>query len=127
MNLVTAMRMRWLLAPALLVLTACGSESPIAGNWSQATADGTPGMVLEFDGGSDKLIGHTAEREGGGHDHLYGTYTLDAASGMVTVKAQLDGKQGAGSWSGPLKGDSLQLAADGKTLQFQRGGKAHGH
>ena len=73
------------------------------------------------------MIGHTAEREGGGHDHIYGTYSFDAASGVVTVKAQLDGKQGPGSWSGPLKGDDLQLGADGKTMQFRRGGKAHGH
>lgn len=123
MSNVLTRRSPWLLA---LVLAACGWQpaSPIAGGWSQQTADGTPGMHVEFDGGSNKFLAHTAPRADGGHDHISGTYTF--AAGAVTVQAALAGKAGPGTWTGKLEGDALTLSAGEQSLKFGRGGSA-GH
>lgn len=116
-------RCPWLLA---LALAACSGkpQSAIAGGWSQQTADGTPGMHVEFDAGSNKFLAHTAPRADGGHDHISGTYTFEA--GSVTVQAALAGKTGPGSWTGKQDGDALTLSAGEQTLKFARGGSS-GH
>jgi hypothetical protein len=116
-------RSSWLLA---LALAACGGQpqNPLAGGWSQQTADGTPGMHVEFDGGSNKFLAHTAPRADGGHDHISGTYTF--AAGAVTVQAALAGKAGPGTWTGKQEGDALALSAGEQTLKFARGGSS-GH
>lgn len=112
----------------LLLFAACGgSAHPLAGNWSQELPGDAVGMSIEFDGKSDKVTGHTAPRPDGGHDHVYGTYTWDAATKRVTVKAKLAGDAKADTWTGTLDGEHLELgSADGK-LMFHHGGTAHGH
>lgn len=114
---------------SLFLFAACNSDHPLAGNWSQELPGGAKGMSLELDAKSDKVFVHTAPRPepDGGHDHLKGTYTWDAATKAVTVKALLAGDGKADTWTGTVDGDTMQLgSADGK-LSFRRGGKPDGH
>jgi len=70
---------------------------------------------------------HTAPRTDGGHDHVNGTYTWDAATKALMVKARLAGDGKADTWTGTVDGETMQLgSADGK-LSFRRGGKPDGH
>ena len=115
-----------LLLPFLL-LAACGDDHPLAGNWSQKTADGSVGMSLEFDTGSDRLMVHTAPRADGGHDHVNGTYTWDATAKTLSVKAPLLGEGKADAWSGSMNDSTIELTSPDGKLAFQRGGKPHGH
>ncbi len=109
---------------AALAVAAC--SKPESG-WSQVLPGGEIGMHIEFEDGGNRFLGHTAPRPDGGHDHVSGTYTLDAASGAVTVQAELLGPAKPGTWTGTMKGDQLELSAGTDTLVFRRGGKAHGH
>lgn len=111
----------------LLLLAACGSDHPLAGYWSQKTADGSAGMSLEFDPEGDAVMVHTAPRADGGHGHEHGTYTWDATAKTLTVKAPLLGPGKADTWNGALSDSALELtSADGK-LRFERGGAPAGH
>ena len=117
----------------LASLAACGSDAgastdagPIAGHWAQETGSDNKGMTLEFDADSDKLMVHTAPAEDGTHDHLDGTYSIDAKTGAVTVTCELAGHDGGDSWQGKLQGDELKLTAGATSLTFQRGGNPHG-
>lgn len=121
---------RNLVSLALFVtLAACDSGATsagaIAGHWLQETQSDQKGITLEFDDKSEKLLVHTAPEEQGGHDHLSGTYSFDAASGAVTVRAELGGHGKGDSWSGKLEGDNLTLSAGASTLRFRRGGDPH--
>lgn len=112
-----------------LLLASCGDDvGPMAGNWSEVTEDGSKGMVITFDGYSDKLAVHLKPREGGGHGHATGelTYDYDAESGALTVRALLLGPQGPAVWRGVVASDAFDLAAADHRLRFQRGGSA-GH
>lgn len=124
-----------LLAPLVLLagLASCGSDAgatsntgPIAGHWSQETGTDKTGMTLEFDADSDKLLVHTAPEEDGSHEHLEGTYSIDAA-GTVTVKCALNGTGKGDTWTGKLDGDHLKLANSGTTFTYHKGKDPHGH
>ena len=120
------MKIRQLPMLAVFALAAaCGSDNPLAGNWSQDTGTDAEGMMLSFDGKSDKLQVHTAPDAEDHHDHISGTYVFDAASKAVTVNASLMGADKAASWSGQLDGDSLEIGAADTRLKFKRGGTAH--
>jgi hypothetical protein len=123
---------RVLVSLALFVtLAACDSAARragvIAGHWSQETDSDQKGITLEFDHQSDKVLVHTAPDEEGGHDHLHGTYSFDAASGAVTVRGELGGHGKSDSWRGKLEGDHLTLTAGTGTLRFRRGDDPHRH
>lgn len=119
------MRIRSAFLVPFLLLAACGSDHPLAGNWAQQLDGGKKGLNLEFQTGGDKVMVHTAPREDGSHDHLHGTYTFDAVSKVVTVKCKLLGDGKADAWTGALAGKTLELSsADGK-LAFAQGGSAH--
>jgi hypothetical protein len=124
------MNLRTLLQFALLsTLVACGSDagaaSALSGHWSQETGTEKKGMTLEFDAQSDKLIVHTAPDADGGHDHLDGTYTLDAKTGNVTVRCKLVGEGKGDVWQGKLDGDRLSLSAGETSLEFRKGEDPH--
>ena len=111
-----------LLFPALLLLVSC-SKHPLHGGWREEGAKAP--RVLSFDPAGSKLMVHTPPRPDGGHDHLHGTYTFDAATKAVTVQCKLLGDGKADRWSGTLADKALELSsADGK-LAFARGGSAH--
>ncbi len=114
----------------LASFAACGSDAgasanagTIAGHWSQETGSDKKGMTLEFDSESEKLLVHTAPAEDGSHDHLDGTYTIDAKTGEVTVKCKLDAS--SDSWKGKLDGEHLTLSAGDQTLRFHKGNDPH--
>jgi hypothetical protein len=111
---------------ALCALPACGSH-PLNGNWSQQTADGAPGMSIEFDTNGDRVLVHTAPDKSGHHEHVEGTYSFDAMVKTVTVRAKLLGDGKPEAWSGTVDGAQMTLGAAEATLTFRRGGKAHGH
>lgn len=115
--------------PLLLTLAACDSKAEsagvTAGHWLQETPSDQQGMTLEFDAESDKMVVHTAPDEDGGHEHLRGTYSLDAASGAITVRCELGGRGKGDAWSGKLEGDSLTLSAGSSTLRFRKGDDPH--
>ena len=121
------MRIRTLALLASSLLFAGCSHHPLEGGFSQQVDGGGEGMHAEFDTASNKFLAHTAPRADGGHDHVDGTYTFDAASGAVTVNALLMGDKKPGTWSGKLAGDALELSAGTDTLKFRRGGHASGH
>lgn len=116
------------LALSVLLFAACGgSDHALAGNWLQDTGSDAKGMSIEFDGKGTEVMVHTAPAADGTHDHLHGSYTFDAATKAVTIKAKLLGDGKADTWTGALVGDRLELSsADGK-LAFQKGGKPYGH
>jgi hypothetical protein len=121
------MRLRQLWIVPLLFLAACGSDHPLAGNWSQELPGDAHGMSLEFQVDGDRVMVHTAPRPDGGHGHERGTYTWDAAAKSITVQAPLAGDGKATTWTGTVDGEHMELgSADGK-LQFHRGGEAPGH
>lgn len=111
----------------LLLVAACSSDHPLAGNWSQDTGSDAKGLSVEFDVKGTEVMVHTAPAPDGSHDHLHGSYTFDAATKAVTVKCKLMGDGKAESWTGTLAGDQLELAAGDVRLKFKKGGKAHGH
>lgn len=111
----------------LLLVAACSSDHPLAGNWSQDTGSDAKGLSVEFDVKGTEVMVHTAPAADGSHDHLHGSYTFDAASKAVTVKCKLMGDGKAESWTGTLAGDQLDLSAGDVRLKFKKGGKAHGH
>lgn len=113
------MRMRCaFLLPFLFV--ACSREQhPLAGNWTQVTADAKAGMTLEFEVGGTRLNVHTAPAADGGHDHVHGTYTFDAATKQLTVQAPLLGAGKAEAWSGSIDAGKLQLSSPDGKLAFQ--------
>lgn len=102
-------------------------QASIAGHWSQETGSDQKGMTLEFDSESDKMLVHTAPDETGAHDHLSGTYAIDAKSGEVTVQCALNGPGKGDSWTGKLDSESLTLSAGNLTLRFHKGENPHGH
>ncbi|HEB53714.1 MAG TPA: hypothetical protein ENI87_10720 [bacterium] len=110
-----------------LLLAACGGSHPLAGSWSEVTADGKPGMTIEFDADSDAIAVHLAPRPDGGHGHAGGElkYAFDGQTGAVTVRAELLGRGKPSTWTGKLSGDRLELGAADTKLQFQRGGEVH--
>lgn len=110
---------------ACALFAACSHDHPLAGNWSQETADGSPGMVITFDAAGGRFEVHTAPDKDGHHSHLSGTSTC--VDGQVTLQGRLleDGK--ANSWTGTLVGGNLELTSTDGKLKFRRGGKAHGH
>jgi len=112
-----------------VLLAACSSSHPLDGAWNQELPGGAAGMSITFDTKGTACMVHTAPRaDGSGHDHLHDTtYTFDAATKAVTVKAKLMGDGKAGTWTGKLDGAHLELSsADGK-LTFHHGAHAHGH
>lgn len=123
------MNMRTLIPLALLAtLAACGSgTTAIAGHWSEETGSSKAGMMLEFDAKSDKLLVHTAPDAKGNHDHLNGTYTLDARGSTVTVRCELVGKGKGDVWQGKLDGGHLSLTAGATMLKFRQGEDSHEH
>lgn len=124
----TPMKIRALILSASLVLTACGRH-PLAGSWTQRTTDDKPGMSLSFDvkEGGTKLMVHTAPRADGTHSHVEGTYTFDAATGALTVAAELLGKDQPSSWVGRLVDDHFELGAADTKLEFHQGKDPHAH
>ena len=105
----------------LASLAACGSDAgastdagPIAGHWAQETGSDNKGMTLEFDADSDKLMVHTAPAEDGTHDHLDGTYSIDAKTGAVHYEGQ--------RLSGLRTVYASPLAADGRVYLVSREG-----
>lgn len=122
------MRLSSLRLLPLVLLAACGHDShPLAGAWNQELPGGAHGMHIAFDTKSDKVDIGLPPRADGTHGHLSGTYTFDAATLLVTVKAKLMGDGKADTWSGKLQGKDLELtSADGK-LSFGQGEHAKGH
>jgi polyisoprenoid-binding protein YceI len=111
----------------LVLLAACSDHHPLAGAWNQELPNDAHGMHIAFDPKSDRLEVGLAPRADGTHDHLEGTYTFDAATKTVTVKARLMGDGKADTWTGKLAGVEIELSsADGK-LTFHHGEHAHGH
>lgn len=111
----------------LVLLAACGDHHPLAGAWNQELPNDAHGMHITFDTKGDKLDVGLAPRADGTHDHLHGTYTFDAATKALTVKAKLLGEGKADTWTGKLNGAEIELSsADGK-LTFHQGDHAHGH
>lgn len=118
------MRRRLTLA-CLLVFAACSPNHPLAGAWVEERTDGAEPMALEFEIGGRKVLVH-AEIDGH-HTHIDGTYEFAADSKGVTVQAKLMGEGKAGTWTGTVDGEHLNLAsADGK-IQFHKGDHVHGH
>lgn len=111
----------------ILLLAACGDDHPLAGNWSQKTADGSPGMSLGFDTEGDRVMVHTAPDADGHHDHVSGIYTWDGTAKTLSVKAPLLGDGKAEAWSGSMNDSTIELTSPDGKLMFQRGGKPHGH
>ncbi|MFT4512951.1 MAG: hypothetical protein ACI89X_000659 [Planctomycetota bacterium] len=137
-------KLRNLLFPALLTLAACGGSkdspgggtgngsgavSPMAGNWTQDTGSDAPGMMITFDGASDKLSVHLPPRADGTHGHADGknTYTFDSVTKALTVHSELIGHGKADTWTGTVAGDAFELAAADTKLKFKKGGEASGH
>lgn len=111
----------------LVLLAACSDHHPLAGAWNQELPNNAHGMHITFDTKGDKLDVGLAPRADGTHDHLHGTYTFDAATKALTVKAKLLGEGKADTWTGKLNGAEIELSsADGK-LNFHQGDHAHGH
>ena len=112
----------------LFAFASCGSAAAggsVAGTWSEETGSDKPGMTLELDADSDKVLVHTAPDEHG-HDHLSGTYSCDAA-GAVTIRCKLAGETKGDVWQGKVDGDHLVLTAGATTLRFHQGGDPHEH
>lgn len=123
------MKLRTLTLFASLFLAACGDSHPLAGSWSQETADGKAGMSLSFqtkEGGTAVMV-HTAPRADGTHDHVEGSYTFDAATGAMTVDAELLGSGKPSKWAGKLDAGHIELAAADTKLKFHKGSDPHGH
>jgi hypothetical protein len=114
-------------ASLLLLLTACSDKHPLAGHWNQELPGGAHGAHLHFDTKGDKVNVGLAPRADGTHDHVHGTYTFDAATGAITVKAKLLEGNPADAWSGKLHDGHLDLKAGEVNLHFHRGDKAAGH
>jgi hypothetical protein len=112
-----------------LLLAACGSDHPLAGAWGQKLPGDAKGMTLEFETAGTRVMVHLAPRPDGSHGHIDEpvTYSWDATAKTITVKGPLLGAGKADTWTGSVNGGQMELSsADGK-LQFQRGGKVHGH
>lgn len=113
--------------PVLLLFAACADHHPLAGAWNQELPGGAHGMHITFDTKGDKVDIGLPPRADGTHGHDKGTYTFDAATKTVTVKAKLMGDGKADTWTGVLDGEHLELgSADGK-LMFHHGEHAQGH
>lgn len=111
----------------LVLLAACSDHHPLAGAWNQELPNNAHGMHLAFDTKSDKVGIGLAPRADGTHEHMDGTYTWDAATKTLTVKAKLMGEGKADTWTGKLADHEFELSsADGK-LTFHHGDHAHGH
>ncbi|MCB9877352.1 MAG: hypothetical protein H6835_07095 [Planctomycetes bacterium] len=123
------MKLRALTLFASLSLAACGDSHPLAGSWSQETPDHKPGMSLSFETkeGGTRLQVHTAPDANDSHEHIHGTYTFDAATGAVSVDAELLGKGKPGKWTGKLADGHLELGAADTKLEFHQGKDPHGH
>ncbi|MGE3175527.1 MAG: hypothetical protein AB7O97_23085 [Planctomycetota bacterium] len=103
-------------------LSGC-SKHPLAGGWHQHVESGE-GLALQFDPASSRLIVHAHGRTDGGDEHMDGEYTMD---GQTLTLHWMDGTKRV-QWTGSLQGDHLELkGADGKALEFHRGGDPHGH
>ena len=128
---------RTLLPIALFAaLAACGSENQaneneataaFAGNWSQEGGGMYGGITLEIDGDSKKVHVHTAPDETGAHDHLNGTYEVDADAGSISISCNLGGSGDNEVWKGKIENDHLMLTLGEKTLKFHKGGSGHDH
>lgn len=117
------MRNRFLALLPTLVLGACGSSHPLAGNWSpEGPVEGMT-VGLEFDGKAEQVGAHVDGPNG--HSHPAATCTYDAASGVVTVKAKLLGEGKPDTWTGKPVGESLELVGGAIKLKFKKGGRAH--
>lgn len=88
-----------------LLLAGCGGPHPLAGTWRLQPAAGQPPLELQFDAGSDRVLGH-ATRDGR-HVHLSGSYRLDGE--QVTITASWEDTGDGVQWSGQLAGDRLRL------------------
>ena len=110
--------MRSLLALcSLLLLVGCGSPSLSGGHWHEERADGSSGLVLEFDKNSDRMAVHLPNNPDGSHGHAKGaTYTEQG--GAVTMKWSVDGK--TFEYKGTMQGDSLDVSGAGGSLRFVR-------
>lgn len=102
----------------LLVLalpTACGGPAVAAtadfvGSWKEV-GDKEHGIVLEFDGKSDKFLLHGPGPGGhSSHDHFAGTYRVDAGEVVLT-----------GAWESNHKAEVRRgrLAAGSLTVDFE--------
>lgn len=109
---------------SLFLLAACSSEHPLTGSWNQQTADGKPGITIEFDTETDDCGLHGAPREDGSHRHAGGTYTFDAESGAMTVSMEII-EGGATEWTGKLEGGTLTLRSADQNLEFKPGKARH--
>jgi hypothetical protein len=121
------MRLRSLALFALFAAAACSDHHPLAGAWNQELPGGAHGMHVAFDTKGDKVNIGLPPRPDDTHDHVHGTYTFDAVSKAVVVKAKLGGDGKADTWSGTLAGERLELSGGEQKVAFVRGDKAHGH
>lgn len=114
---------RLLLLVPMFLFAACSGHA-LDGHWNQVTADGKPGITIEFDTKSSECGLHGAPREDGGHRHASGTYTYDAATQALTVKMKLL-EDGPEQWTGKLVDGKLELSSAGAKLEFKKGAAAH--
>ncbi len=111
----------------LALLAACSHSHPLDGSWHEELPNDAHGMHIDFDTASANAVIGLRPRPDGTHEDTKGTYTFDAATMTVTVKARLLGDGKADTWTGKIEGADLVLSsADGK-LTFGHGEHAHGH
>ncbi|MEC7584087.1 MAG: hypothetical protein VYE77_07200 [Planctomycetota bacterium] len=107
---------------SLLLLVGCGSPSLAGGSWHEQRADGTSGLVLEFDRNSNRMAVHLPNKPDGSHDHASkATYTYDEANGAVTMTWSVHGK--TYDYQGTMQGDSLDVKGTDGSLRFGRSDK----
>ncbi len=117
--------------PALLFAAckhdhAAASDHPLGGGWVQDTGSAAKGFSLTFNTKGSECQLHTAPAADGLHDHLDGTYTFDAATKALTVKAKLLGDGKADTWTGTVAAGRLELAG-GTDKVVMKPGDPHGH
>ena len=102
--------------------TAGASTHAIHGDWKQDTGTDAEGIGLTFYSDGTKVGLHTAPRPDGSHDHLYGTYTFDAATKALSIKGlKLLGDGKADAWTGTVGADRIELSAGADKVACKRG------
>ena len=114
----------------LLIASACGGggeTNPVAGNWLEVRSGEEPCMTLSFDAQSDQMIVHGRPQPDGTHSHAKGTYSLDRATGALTVSCRILDGDNADTWTGTFAPDGFELAGADTKLRFRQGEAPHGH
>ena len=102
--------------------TAAANTHAIHGDWTQDTGSAAKGIGLTFYSDGTKVGLHTVPRADGSHDHLYGTYTFDAATKALTInKLKLLGDDKADAWTGTVGTDRIELSAGADKVVCKRG------